>query len=78
MRTTIDLPDQLHQTVKSFAQHTGRTLSEAATELMQRGLDARMVRTGAGFAMHPRTGLPQVRSTQPVTAEDVAALDNDA
>lgn len=78
MRTTIDLPDHLHQTVKSFAQHTGRTLSEAATELMERGLEARVVRTGAEFATHPSTGLPQVRSAQPVTAEDVAALDNDA
>jgi hypothetical protein len=78
MRTTIDLPENLHQVAKSLARHTGRTLSEAVADLMQRGLSAPSVAAGADFETHPVTGLPRVRSARPVTAADVAALEDEA
>ncbi|TVR93107.1 MAG: antitoxin [Trueperaceae bacterium] len=75
MRTTIDLPDDLHQRAKAIARDTERSLSETVAELMRRGLerdDAREVR------MSPTTGLPQVTVGRVVTSDDVRAADDDA
>lgn len=81
MRTTIDLPDDLHRILTSLARHTGRSLGQTVAELVRRGLDApdaSGVRdTPAVYRMHPATGLPVVASRQPVTEDDVHALDDD-
>jgi hypothetical protein len=39
VRTTIDLPEDLHRQALSIARDTSRTLSEIVAELMRRGLD---------------------------------------
>jgi hypothetical protein len=79
MRTTIDLPESLHSIALGLARHTGRSLSQAVADLMQQGLDARRGQaTLTGFAVHPKTGLPLVQSRQAVTAQDVAALEDDS
>lgn len=79
MRTTIDLPESLHSIATGLARHTGRTLSQAVVELMQRGLAARSDQaTVTDFKVHPMTGLPMVQSRQAITAHDVAALDDEA
>jgi predicted transcriptional regulator len=74
MRTTIDLPDDLHRQALSIARDTSRTLSEIVTELMRRGL-------GQGRAAEavrsPRTGLPVVTLGKIITTEDVRSLEDD-
>ena len=74
MRTTIDLPDDLHRQALSIARDTSRTLSEIVAELMRRGL-------GQGKALDVshsrRTGLPLVTLGRVVTTDDVRSLDDE-
>lgn len=80
MRTTIDLPEDLHRIATSLAHHTGRSLGQTVAELMRRGLAAdagRVADTPASYVVHPQTGLPVVSSLQPITSDDVKALDDD-
>jgi hypothetical protein len=79
MRTTIDLPEDLHRIATSLAHHTGRSLGQTVAELMRRGLaaDTRHVADApASYVVHPDTGLPVVASRQPVTEDDIRALDD--
>lgn len=82
MRTTIELPDDLHRIVTSLARHTGRSLGQTVAELLRRGLEApeksnRVGEAAAVYQLHPLTGLPVVASRQPVTEDDVKALDDE-
>jgi hypothetical protein len=81
MRTTIDLPDDLHRIVSSLALHSRRSMSITAAELIRRGLaapEAGRKRPPARQSLDPKTGLPIVRLPRTVTSEDVQALDDDA
>lgn len=78
MRTTIDLPEDLHRIATGLARHSGRSLSQTVAELMERGLAQPAARAGAGFARNRTSGLPVVRSQRAVTADDVAALEDQA
>jgi hypothetical protein len=81
MRTTIDLPEDLHGIVTSLAAHTRRSLSQTAVELMRRGLAAPAsapVKARTKVFRHPGTGLPVVRMSRPITPEDVMALDDES
>lgn len=84
MRTTIDLPDDLHRIVTSLARHTGRSLGQTVAELLRRGLASttepanRVAEAHAVYSLHPATGLPVVASKQPVTEDDVRTMDDDA
>jgi len=74
MRTTIDLPDDLHAAANDLARSTRQSLSEAIAELMRRGM-----RTGSfSVSVCDRTGLPVVDLGRVVTSEDVRSLDDDA
>ena len=76
MRTTVDLPDDLHRIALGLARHTGRSLSQAVAELMQRGLAAHPAEAAVEpFAVHAVTGLPVARSQRPITADDVKAIE---
>ena len=81
MRTTIDLPDDLHQAVTSIAAHTRRSMNQTVADLIRRGLapagPAADAAAQAAFGLHAASGLPQIRSARPVTAEDVRALDDE-
>ena len=77
MRTTIDLPEDLHRIASGLARHTGRSLSGVVAELMQRGLVIAAEPGPLPYALDSRTGLPVVRSPRPVTDDDVRALDDD-
>lgn len=74
MRTTIDIPDDLHRQALSIARDTSRTLSEIVAELMRRGL-------GEGrppeISRSARTGLPVVTLGKVITTEDVRSLEDD-
>lgn len=74
MRTTIDLPEDLHRQAVAIARDTSRTLSETVADLMRRGLGTD---PGPGISRSPRTGLPVVRLGRVITSEDVRSLEDD-
>jgi hypothetical protein len=73
MRTTVDLPDDLHALARRVARDRGVTLSEAVADLMRRGLDGGRA---ADVGTSTETGLPVVRVGRRVTEEDVRSLDD--
>ena len=81
MRTTIDLPDDLHQAVTSIAAHSRRSMNQTVADLIRRGLAPPSGTAGAVAAtalqFDERTGLPLIRSPRPVTVEDVRALEDE-
>ncbi|MEZ5312020.1 MAG: hypothetical protein R2735_15805 [Microthrixaceae bacterium] len=72
MRTTIDLPKDLHDLARQLAHDTGRSLSQVVSELIRSGLGQRSVETTRSVR-----GLPVVSVGRPVTIEDVRSLDDD-
>jgi len=79
MRTTIDLPADLHHAVMSIAAHARKSMNQTMTDLIRRGLAHPPLAADAaahiGVRVDERTGLPVIRSPRPVTAEDVRALE---
>lgn len=81
MRTTIDLPADLHNAVTSIAAQSRKSMNQTVADLIRRALtqpatpfdpaDNPVVRVDQA------TGLPTVRSPRPVSAEDVRALEDD-
>ena len=74
VRTTIDLPDDLHKQALAIARDTRRTLSETVADLIRRGLSAGST---TARSRDPRTGLPLVSIGTVVTSEDVRALEDE-
>jgi hypothetical protein len=74
MRTTIDLPDDLHRQAMSIARDTSRSLSETVAELMRRGLGQG---SRGAVSRSPVTGLPIVNLGATITTDDVRALDDE-
>ena len=74
MRTTVDLPDDLHAQAVAIARDTHQSLSQTIALLMRRGLGSG--RSGA-VATSERTGLPVVRLGRTITSEDVRQLEDD-
>lgn len=75
MRTTIDLPEDLHKQAQAIARDTRRTLSETVVDLMRRGLGASS--SQAAMSKDPRTGLPLVSIGTIVTSEDVRSMEDE-
>ncbi|MBA3417230.1 MAG: antitoxin [Geodermatophilaceae bacterium] len=75
MRTTIDLPEDLHEIARSIARDRSQTLSETVADLLRRGLsrDASL-----RVETDPLTGFLVLHGTGPVTSESVRALEDDA
>lgn len=71
MRTTIDLPSDIHELARQLAHQTNRSMSEVVTELIRLGL-RRPEPTPTGAR-----GLPQLSVGHPVTPEDVRSLDDE-
>lgn len=74
MRTTVDLPADLHAQVVAIARDTHRTLSETVALLMRRGLSGGQE---AALTHSAATGLPVMRLGRIITTEDVRALEDD-
>lgn len=74
MRTTVDLPDELHRQVRAIARDTQRSFSETAADLMRRGLSST---EPAEMSRSPLTGLPTVTLGTVITTEDVRSLDDE-
>jgi hypothetical protein len=75
MRTTIDIPEDLHKQAQAIARDTRRTLSETVVDLMRRGLGA--PNSNTAISIDPRTGLPLVSIGTIVTSEDVRSLEDE-
>ena len=75
MRTTIDLPEDLHKQAQAIARDTRRTLSETVVDLMRRGLGAS--NSNIAMSTDTRTGLPLVSIGTIVTSEDVRSLEDE-
>lgn len=73
VRTTIDLPGDLHKQALAIARDTHRSLSETVADLMRRGLRAS---SAAAISVDGRTGLPMVSVGVVVTSEDVRSLED--
>lgn len=74
VRTTIDLPDELHKLAQAIARDTHRTLSETVADLIRRGLASG---SSAQMSVDPRTGFPVVSVGRIVTSEDVRSLEDE-
>ena len=74
MRTTVDLPEDLHRQVRAIARDTHRTFSDTVADLMRRGLSPDIP---AAVSASTRTGLPVLTLGTVVTTEDVRALDDE-
>lgn len=84
MRTTIDLPEDLHQIAASLARHNKRSLGQIVADLMRRGLEApvatanRLAEPQAAYRIDEETGLPVIMgATRPMTDDDVRALEDE-
>ena len=75
MRTTIDLPADLHEAAISIARDRGTTLSGAVAELMRRGLGQQQGTVRYGRST--RTSLPTARVGRAVTSDDVRSVEDD-
>ena len=74
MRTTVDLPEDLHRQVCAIARDTRRSFSNTVADLMRRGLSPDIP---AAASPSPRTGLPVLTLGTVLTTEDVRALDDE-
>lgn len=72
MRTTIDLPDDLHALARQLAHDGNRSMSDVVAELIRRGL-----RPQHTHPVSSRRGMPVVSIGRPITAEHVRSLDDD-
>ena len=74
MRTTIDLPDDLHAQASAIARDTHQSLSQTVAALIRRGLS-----TGnpGEIVRSARTGLPVAHLGRTITSEDVRRLEDD-
>jgi hypothetical protein len=74
MRTTIDIPEDLHAQAVAIARDTHRSLSQTVAGLIRQGLGS----GGPGeMAVSGRTGLPVLRLGRTITSEDVRQLEDD-
>lgn len=75
MRTTIDLPPDLHRATLQIARDRGQTLSRIVTDLL------RLALTGGSNDAHvdidEETGLPVVRVGGRVTVDDVHSVEDE-
>ena len=74
MRTTIDLPDDVHRVASGIAQDSGTSLSETVTRLLR----AALATPGpVRVSTSSRTGLRVATIGAPVTSQDVRSLEDD-
>jgi predicted transcriptional regulator len=69
MRTTIDLPEDLHRQAHDIARDKSWTLSQAVAWLMRRGLGERL--PSPEIAVDELTGLLTMRTGRVITEEEV-------
>ncbi len=75
MRTTIDLPDDLHRVATAIARDQGTSLSETVAMLIRRAIG---IPGNAEVVTSERTGLDVIRLGRAITSEDVRSLDDES
>lgn len=75
MRTTIDLPDDLHRVASAIARDQKMSLSATLAQLVRQALGGG---EAAAVTISQRTGLPVVGLGQIITTDDVRALEDDS
>jgi plasmid stability protein len=71
MRTTLNLPDDIHEVISSFAAAKGLSLGDAAAELIRKGLRPVTARNESPFPCFAvREGAEPITLAQTLTAED--------
>lgn len=74
MRTTIDLPEDIHRVTAAIARDSGSSLSETVTRLLR----AALATSGpVRVSTSARTGLQVASIGRVVTSEDVRSLEDD-
>jgi hypothetical protein len=71
VRTTIDLPPDLHRIARKIATESGRSLSAVVSDLVRRGLRP------PGDPVPTRQGFPLLDLPRKVTTEDVRTVDDE-
>ncbi|MFI5779394.1 antitoxin [Nocardia sp. NPDC051570] len=74
MRTTIDLPEDLHRQAMAIAHDTHRTFSDTVSDLVRRGLGQN---NAATLGWSEKTGLPTITLGKVITSEDVRSLEDE-
>ena len=74
MRTTIDIPDDLHAQAVAIARDTHQSLSQTIALLIRRGLSSGQ---SGEIVISDSTGLPVVHLGRTITTEDVRRLEDD-
>lgn len=76
MRTTVDLPPNVHQRVRQIAADRGESISAVLADLTMLGLT--QLDHQVELSVDPRTGLPVLSLGRRITAAEVSdALDDD-
>jgi hypothetical protein len=74
VRTTLDIPDDLHAQAVAIARDTHQSLSQTVAGLIRRGLSSG---SASEVATSDRTGLPVVHLGRTITSEDVRRLEDE-
>lgn len=77
MRTTIDLPMDLHDAITSIASHSRQSMNKTVADLLRRALAYQEAPYQVNASIDTETGFPLIRSPRPVTVEDVYALEDE-
>lgn len=73
MRTTVDLPDDIHALARHIAHQQKRTMSEVLTDLIRRGLEPSQAKP----QLPSGSGMPTVSVGRVITEEDVWSLEDE-
>ena len=73
MRTTLNLPDDIEEVIRSFAEVKGISLGEAVAELVRKGLQPRPRTSAQG--VFPQFDVPE--GAPPITLEQTLAAEDE-
>ncbi len=76
MRTTIDLPEDLHRLAISLSRDLQQSLSVTVVTLMRRGLRVSEDATRAPTRIRLTDGFPVISLDRPTSTQDVRSLDD--
>jgi predicted transcriptional regulator len=74
MRTTVDLPDDVHARAKALAHDRGQSLSAALAAIITQYLTSNQGTPADSAETDKLTGLPVLHFGRIITSEDVASL----
>ena len=73
MRTTLELPDDLHALARELAHQQNKTLSGVIVEMLRKALGTGDTTSDTSH----ETGWPTVSVDRPITIEDIRSLEDD-